>query len=91
MPLVGVVLGSSSDEKLIEGTLEVLEQMGIEHEVTVASAHRTATLLGCDQILVLDQGRVVERGAPGELLEREGSLFGAMHARQRLRAEILEA
>jgi len=40
MPLVGVLLGSKSDEPLMKGTLEVLEQMGIEHEFVVASAHR---------------------------------------------------
>ena len=41
MPLVGVIMGSSSDESLIKDTVSVLEQMGIEHEVIVASAHRT--------------------------------------------------
>ncbi|MCI0439736.1 MAG: 5-(carboxyamino)imidazole ribonucleotide mutase [Chloroflexi bacterium] len=41
MPQVGVVLGSSSDEPSIQATVEVLNQMGIEHEVIVASAHRT--------------------------------------------------
>ncbi len=41
MPQVGVVLGSSSDEPSIQATVEVLKQMGIEHEVIVASAHRT--------------------------------------------------
>ena len=41
MPLVGVLLGSKSDESLMKGTLEVLEQMGIDHEFVVASAHRT--------------------------------------------------
>ena len=41
MPLVGVLLGSRSDESLMKGTLEVLEQMGIEHDFVVASAHRT--------------------------------------------------
>ena len=41
MPLVGVLLGSRSDESFMKGTLEVLEQMGIEHEFVVASAHRT--------------------------------------------------
>ena len=41
MPLVAVILGSRSDEPLIQGTAEVLDQMGIEHEVVVASAHRT--------------------------------------------------
>lgn len=41
MPLVGVIMGSSSDEALIKDTVSVLEQMGIDHEVIVASAHRT--------------------------------------------------
>ena len=41
MPLVGVVLGSRTDEPLIQGTLEVLEQMKIDHEMVVMSAHRT--------------------------------------------------
>ena len=41
MPLVGVVMGSRSDEPVIQETAEVLDQMGIEHEVVVMSAHRT--------------------------------------------------
>ena len=41
MPLVGVVMGSRSDEALVQETVSVLDQMGIEHEVIVASAHRT--------------------------------------------------
>ena len=41
MPLVAVVMGSRSDEPLIRETLEVLDQMGVEHEVSVISAHRT--------------------------------------------------
>ena len=41
MPLVGVVMGSKSDMSYIDETVEVLTQMGIEHEVVVASAHRT--------------------------------------------------
>lgn len=55
------------------------------------AAHRTATLLGCDELLVLERGRVVERGSPQELLGREGSAFGGMHERQRLQTEIEEA
>ena len=41
MPLVGVVMGSSSDEPLMQETSKVLDQMGIEHEMVVMSAHRT--------------------------------------------------
>ena len=41
MPLVGVVMGSRSDEHLMQETSDVLTQMGIDHEVVVMSAHRT--------------------------------------------------
>ena len=41
MPLVGVVMGSSSDRSYVDETSEVLDQLGVEHEVVVASAHRT--------------------------------------------------
>ena len=41
MPLVAVVMGSKSDTEALKPTLEVLTQLGIEHEVSVISAHRT--------------------------------------------------
>jgi 5-(carboxyamino)imidazole ribonucleotide mutase len=41
MPLVGVVMGSKSDAETLQSTLDILEQLGIEHEVNVISAHRT--------------------------------------------------
>ncbi len=41
MPLVGIIAGSKSDTPLLEATSEVLDQYGIEHELVVASAHRT--------------------------------------------------
>ena len=41
MTLVGVVMGSKSDEPLMQPTLELLDQLGIEYEVSIISAHRT--------------------------------------------------
>jgi 5-(carboxyamino)imidazole ribonucleotide mutase len=40
MPLVGVVIGSKSDAEVIQAALDVLTNLGIEHEVNVISAHR---------------------------------------------------
>jgi 5-(carboxyamino)imidazole ribonucleotide mutase len=40
MPLVGVVMGSKSDEAVMQSALDVLSSLGIEHEVSVISAHR---------------------------------------------------
>jgi phosphoribosylaminoimidazole carboxylase PurE protein len=40
-PLVGVVMGSISDARVMAGCHELLEELGIPHEVKVLSAHRT--------------------------------------------------
>lgn len=40
MPLVGVVIGSKSDEPVIQDTIRALESLGIEYEVNAMSAHR---------------------------------------------------
>jgi len=40
MALVGVVIGSKTDNELIEPTLGTLRQLGIDYELSVISAHR---------------------------------------------------
>ncbi len=40
-PLVGVIMGSSSDWETMEHASKVLDELGIAHEVEVVSAHRT--------------------------------------------------
>ncbi|MDO8671868.1 MAG: 5-(carboxyamino)imidazole ribonucleotide mutase [Dehalococcoidia bacterium] len=40
-PLVGVVMGSESDLPTMKETANILDNMGIPHEVSVISAHRT--------------------------------------------------
>ncbi|HEX75249.1 MAG TPA: 5-(carboxyamino)imidazole ribonucleotide mutase [Dehalococcoidia bacterium] len=40
MPLVGVVIGSKTDEPLIQPTLDILKQLDIEYEFSITSAHR---------------------------------------------------
>jgi phosphoribosylaminoimidazole carboxylase PurE protein len=40
-PLVGVVMGSTSDADVMEGCTDVLRQLTVPHEVRVISAHRT--------------------------------------------------
>src|SRR5277367_2680155 len=43
--LVGVVMGSRNDYAVMRGTVEVLKDFGVVHEVRVVSAHRTPDLL----------------------------------------------
>ena len=41
MPLVGVIMGSVSDEAVVQEAVNTLEQLNIDYEVRVMSAHRT--------------------------------------------------
>lgn len=40
-PLVGIIMGSSSDFNIMSQAAEILKSFGIEYEITVVSAHRT--------------------------------------------------
>jgi 5-(carboxyamino)imidazole ribonucleotide mutase len=44
-PLVGVIMGSASDWECLRPATEMLDKLGIAHEVRVVSAHRTPDLL----------------------------------------------
>jgi ATP-binding cassette subfamily B protein len=48
---------------------------------TVVIAHRLSTVINADEIVVLERGRIVERGRHGELLAR-GGLYADMWSRQ---------
>ncbi len=59
------------NERLIQQAIERLHG-----ELTIVIiAHRLSTVQNADQVIVLDQGRVVECGAPAELAQREGGAF----------------
>jgi len=44
-PLVGIIMGSKSDWETLRHAAEMLERLGVPHEVRVVSAHRTPDLL----------------------------------------------
>jgi ABC-type multidrug transport system fused ATPase/permease subunit len=62
-------------ERLVQ---EALEALGPDRTI-ILIAHRMSTVQNADQVIVLDGGRVVESGAPQELLQRAG-LFALLHA-----------
>ncbi len=43
--LVGIIMGSSSDSKIMHGAAKVLDDFGVSHEDQIVSAHRTPTRL----------------------------------------------
>ncbi|MGI0101501.1 MAG: 5-(carboxyamino)imidazole ribonucleotide mutase [Nitrosotalea sp.] len=44
-PLVGIIMGSSSDSKVMHSAAIILDEFGIKHEDQIVSAHRTPTRL----------------------------------------------
>ncbi len=67
----------SRTEALIQQALERL----MEQRTTIVIAHRLSTVRRADLILVIDGGRVVERGTHEELLEADG-LYADLYSRQ---------
>ncbi len=60
-----------------------------KNRTTLVIAHRLSTVVGADQILVLEAGRIVERGTHADLLAKNG-LYASMWARQREASEAEE-
>ena len=44
-PLVGIIMGSSSDSRIMHNAAEILDEFGVQHEDQIISAHRTPTRL----------------------------------------------
>ena len=42
-PLVGIIMGSSSDSRIMHAAAEILDEFGVPHEDQIISAHRTPT------------------------------------------------
>jgi ATP-binding cassette subfamily B protein len=64
-------------ERLIQTALARLQRS----RTTIAIAHRLSTVLAADQILVLDQGRIVERGTHTDLISL-GGLYAYLYKEQ---------
>ena len=64
----------SESEKLIQNSLVELQK----NRTTIVIAHRLSTIENADQIMVLDQGRIVDRGKHDDLIKKDG-IYSKLH------------
>ena len=75
----------SHTEHEIQGALERVSQ----NRTSLVIAHRLSTIVAADEIIVLDQGKIAERGTHAQLLA-SGGLYASMWNRQREAEEARE-
>jgi ATP-binding cassette subfamily B protein len=76
---------SALDTKTERAIQASLAEVSADH-TTLVIAHRLSTIVDADEILVLDRGRIIERGKHRELRAR-GGIYAAMWARQQEAAQ----
>ena len=77
---------SSVDTYTEEQILHELKQV-MRDRTSILISHRVSTVKEADEIVVLDGGRIVERGTHAELLVRDG-YYSELHRRQLLEEEL---
>src|SRR5436305_1322254 len=71
---------SALDSRTEEAIQQTLDRVS-RSRTTIMIAHRLSTIVNADQIIVLDEGRVAERGTHDELIE-SGGLYADLWQRQ---------
>ncbi|XBI35612.1 hypothetical protein VPH35_121276 [Triticum aestivum] len=66
---------TASIDNATDAVLQKTIQSEFKHCTVITVAHRIPTVMGCDMVLAISDGKVVEYDKPMKLMETEGSLF----------------
>jgi ATP-binding cassette, subfamily B, heavy metal transporter len=80
-PILVLDEATSALDSFTEGEIQDALDLVVKGRTTLVIAHRLSTIVHADEILVLDRGRIVERGAHASLLSQNG-LYAALWKRQ---------
>jgi ATP-binding cassette, subfamily B, heavy metal transporter len=80
-PILVLDEATSALDSFTEGEIQDALDLVAKDRTTFVIAHRLSTIVNADEIIVLDKGRIVERGAHATLLARNG-IYAALWKRQ---------
>ncbi|AEE95525.1 ABC transporter ATP-binding protein [Mahella australiensis] len=73
---------TDTEERILKGLSKVRK-----NRTTIIIAHRISAVKDADQIIALDEGRIVQRGTHGQLIQQEG-LYKELYEMQKLEEEL---
>uniref|UniRef100_A0A7N5KKR6 Iron-sulfur clusters transporter ABCB7, mitochondrial n=1 Tax=Ailuropoda melanoleuca TaxID=9646 RepID=A0A7N5KKR6_AILME len=78
---------TSSLDSITEETILGAMKDAVKHRTSIFIAHRLSTVVDADEIIVLDQGKIAERGTHRGLLTNPGSIYSEMWHTQSSRVQ----
>ncbi|NNC73082.1 MAG: ABC transporter ATP-binding protein/permease [Sphingomonadaceae bacterium] len=87
-PILILDEATSALDSRTEADIQATLDKAARNRTTIVIAHRLSTIVDADEIVVLDHGRIAERGNHAALLEQNG-LYAEMWARQREEREAV--
>uniref|UniRef100_A0A8C8XR45 Iron-sulfur clusters transporter ABCB7, mitochondrial n=1 Tax=Panthera leo TaxID=9689 RepID=A0A8C8XR45_PANLE len=78
---------TSSLDSITEETILGAMRDAVKHRTSIFIAHRLSTVVDADEIIVLDQGKIAERGTHHGLLANPGSIYSEMWHTQSSRVQ----
>uniref|UniRef100_A0A8C0P916 Iron-sulfur clusters transporter ABCB7, mitochondrial n=2 Tax=Canis lupus familiaris TaxID=9615 RepID=A0A8C0P916_CANLF len=86
-PIILYDEATSSLDSITEETILGAMKDAVKHRTSIFIAHRLSTVVDADEIIVLDQGKIAERGTHHGLLANPGSIYSEMWHTQSSRVQ----